>query len=33
MPVIALGGSAALAKGSAQPPEALIVLVPNVLRD
>src|SRR5215475_3085489 len=32
MPVRALGGSAALAKGSAQPPKALIMLVPNVLR-
>ena len=29
--MIALGGSAALAKGSAQPPKALIVLVRNVL--
>ena len=30
--MIALGGSAALAKGSAQPPKALIVRVRNVLR-
>jgi hypothetical protein len=32
VPVIALGGSAAPTKGSAQPPKALIVLVRNVLR-